>query len=261
MTKNGMMSENYENHLALADLHYARAVGTAPEMESSKAVAKFVKKVINENDTIADIGFSSGHYLRSLRQQISTDFKYVGVEFTELFYNKAKLAWSGDSNVTFKQGSIFEIPLTDKSVDVTFCSNLLMHVPTIVKPLSELLRITKKTLIIRTYIGYKSFKIQEVKNNSFWSDTLITPEDEFDDLGNPRLFEYENIWSKEYFESTLKRFSPNAKVTFTKDTFYDPKAIDYTAENEGLPNPTTTIDGKQFFDYIMLPYHFVQIDL
>ena len=44
---NGMYDENYSSHYSLAELHFNRAIGKAPEMESSKAMAKLISKVEN----------------------------------------------------------------------------------------------------------------------------------------------------------------------------------------------------------------------
>ena len=259
---NGMYDENYSSHYSLAELHFNRAIGKAPEMESSKAMAKLISKNYNNGDSIADIGCSAGHYLFSIRKELANkEVNYTGVEFHDLLLSKAQEAWNGDNFAKFRKGSIFEIPASDKEFDITFCSNLLMHLPTIVKPLQELIRITRKKLLIRTYIGTKSFKIQEVKNNSFWPGTEIAPANEFNDDGVPMLFEYENIWSKDYFESVVRRFAPTANIKFIKDDLYDIKAIEETAKTGNLPNPTRTLGEWQIFDYILLPYHFIEIEI
>ncbi len=260
--RNGMFDENYSDHKSLADLHYKRAIGEVSEMESSKAMARMVQENFSDCETVAEIGCSSGHYLYSLLKLIPEDsFMYTGVELHDLFFEKAKTAWAEQENASFRQGSIFDIPAKDKEFDLVYCSNLLMHLPTIVDPIRELLRIAKRRVIIRTYIGRKSFKIQEVKNNSFWPGSSISPEEEFDDNGNPRFFEYENIWGQEYFSSVVKRFAPDAQLRFIEDTFFSAEAIEETAKNGNLPNPTRTLGGMQIFDYILLPYHFVIIDL
>lgn len=257
-----MFDENYTSHYALADLHYARAIGKVPEMESSKAMAKLVAESLISGDSISDIGCSAGHYLFSINMLLpNVKFSYTGIEAHDLFLEKAKKAWKNQNSVEFRKGSIFNIPAKDNEFDITFSSNLLMHVPSIVKPIQELIRITRKKLIIRTYIGTKSFLIQEVKNNSFWPGTDIMASNEFDDDGNPKLSEYENIWSKDYFEAIIKRFAPNAKIRFIKDDFYHASAIEETAKTANLPNPTRTLGNWQVFDYILLPYHFVTIDL
>jgi hypothetical protein len=116
-------------------------------------------------------------------------------------------------------------------------------------------------LRVNSTLGTKSFKIQEVKNNSFWPGTEVSPSNEFNDDGIPALFEYENIWSKDYFESVVKRFAPTASVKFIKDDFYDVNAIEETAKTGNLPNPTRTLGGWQIFDYILLPYYFIEIEL
>lgn len=261
MMQDGMFDENYSNHNSLAELHFKRAIGEIPEMESSKAMAGLIRQNFKLGGSIADIGCSSGHYLYSILKYLKKeDFSYTGIELHDLLLNKAKLAWQKQENASFRKGSIFQIPADDSEFDLVFCSNLLMHLPSIVQPVSELLRIAKERIVIRTYIGTKSYKIQEVKNNSFWPGTSVAPENEFYDDGTARFFEYENIWGMDYFSSVVKRFAPNAKITYVKDTFYDPAAIEETANTAKLPNPTRTLDGIQIFDYIICPYHFIIID-
>lgn len=65
---NGMNDDNYSSHYSLAELHFNRAIGKAPEMESSKAMANLILKNYNNGDSIADIGCSAGHYYFQLEK-------------------------------------------------------------------------------------------------------------------------------------------------------------------------------------------------
>jgi hypothetical protein len=64
----------------------------------------------------------------------------------------------------------------------------------------------------------------------------------------------ENRWKMSYDTSPTNQFS-------IKDDFYDVKAIEETAKTGNLPNPTRTLGGWQIFDYILLPYYFIEIEL
>ena len=61
-----------------------------PEMESSKALAKILKKQIFENDNVLDVGCGCGHYLKSLLSEIGVPFKYTGVDATNYYIELAK---------------------------------------------------------------------------------------------------------------------------------------------------------------------------
>ena len=79
------------------NLLYRRATGDLPEMESSKVVARLVKDWLRGGDAILDVGCGSGHYLRSLRRHISSDFSYTGVDATAAYIDLARQAWQGDA--------------------------------------------------------------------------------------------------------------------------------------------------------------------
>ena len=72
-----MFDENYSSHNSLADLHFDRAVGKAPEMESSKAMANLISKKYSSGDSIADIGCSAGHYLFSIRKELALSLIHI----------------------------------------------------------------------------------------------------------------------------------------------------------------------------------------
>ena len=74
-------------------------------------------------------------------------------------------------------------------------------------------------------------------------------------------FGYENIYSKGYFEAILRRASPDARLQFVQDTFFDGDAINRSAETEGLASPTRVVDGMQVYGYVITPWHFVLIRL
>ena len=65
----------------------------------------------------------------------------------------------------------------------------------LLKPISELIRVCRKELIIRTPIYDMSYRIQLVYNKSWWQYTDVAPEEEFDENGNPRAFSYFDIHS------------------------------------------------------------------
>lgn len=252
----------YREHVALADLHFARAIGDQPEMECSKEAARIVAELpVSSRRVIADVGCGSGHYLRSLNRVLEPPFAYVGIEYHDLFIERAQRAWAGKAGSTFRQGSIFQIPASDNEFSLTICSNLLMHVPTIVRPIEELIRVTSRNILIRTMIGLKTYKVQEVYNKSFWPSSSVDPASECQDDGEPIEYEYENIWGEQYFRAVISRFAPNAEVKIWEDVAWLPDAVQGTRDSGLLPNATKVVDGKQVFDYLILPYHWVLVTL
>ena len=173
----------------------------------------------------------------------------------------AKKAWRHDQNVNFKKGNIYKLPFKKKMFDITFCSNVLLHLPEIKKPLEELLKVTRKKLILRTVVYDVSYKIQLVYNNKWWKYTNVRPIDEFDEKGNPRSFSYFNIHSKDYLISLIKKIAPRAKIKFIKDNKFSAKNILKSRKNEKRPLATNVVNGEQYSGCLMQPHYFIIVSL
>ncbi len=261
LTAEGLCLDEYSANDAYAAVHFKRAVGELPEMESAKALARLAADRIGPEQSLLDVGCGAGHYLRSYKKTIAEPFRYVGVDYYSIFLDHARKAWADEPIAEFRQGSIFDLPVTDREFDIVTSSNLLMHLPSIVKPLGELIRAARRWVLVRTMIGERSFRIQEVLSKPTWSYTDVRAEEEFDDNGEPRAFSYENIYSREYFSAVVRRYAPEASITYLDDDQFQSQNIQQSADTEGLPNATRIIDGKQVFGYVILPYCFALIEL
>ncbi len=260
LDKFGLCLEEYTNNKNNAQVYYNRAIGKSPEMEVSKALAKIVKKIIKKNYKVLDVGCGCGHYYRSLKREIKNNFFYTGVDPYKIFLDKAKLAWKDDRNVNFKKGNIFNLPIKTNEYDITVCNNVLLHLPSIEKPLRELIRVTKKKIILRTVVYDYSYKIQLVYNSKWWKGTKVHPVNEFDKLGNPNSFSYFNIHSFDYLRALIKKINDKLKIEFIKDNFFSKKNIQTSIKKEKRPLATRIIDKEQFSGCLMQPHYFVIIN-
>lgn len=252
-------SDEWRGRSDYADTFAKRAAGELPEMESSKAAANILQKEIVAGDSILDVGCGAGHYLRSLQGRIKVDFQYTGVDYTKEFVDAAKKVWEQDSKSSFHVGSIYDLPFKDNEFDVVMCNNVVLHLPSIVKPIAELSRVARRFILIRTLIGDKSFRVQEVFSKDTWPFSSVPTKQEFDDSGEPVSFGFHNIYSRGYFESVVHRTDPNADIELIEDTFFDPDALNKSADFEGLPNATRHINGMQVFGYLLTPWYFAKI--
>lgn len=240
------------------DLFYQRATGELPEMESSKALAKLVSEYVTDNDKILDIGCGAGHYLRSLDHEIGIKFRYEGIDQTKYYIEKAKEAFSLGLNknqnrlaTKFSVGDIYNIPNDNNDSEIVICNNVLLHLPSIVKPLSELLRVSKKLVIIRTLIGDSSFRIKQVEQPEIYNSE-----------GEPENFHYYNIYSEGYLKSLLEEMDVDS-YKIVEDFDYDPKALgDSTNYVDKRPDDlSTTINGIQVNVYVLQPWKFLIINI
>lgn len=237
-----------------------RAKQQLPEMESSKSTAEKVKKSIRSDDRILDIGCGLGHYYISLKKRIDKDFDYYGLDIIDDYITKARKLFQDYPNVNFKKGSIFSLPFKKNSFDIVMCNNFLHNLSSIQKPIGELLRVSNRYTIIRTLVGDRSFRIQEVRNSKWSKTSSVNPVNEFKKDGEPKEFNFFNIYSRDYLKGLIKKYAPNSKINFTLDMNFDPKAIRYSAKKEGKQKNATSIIGNyQVNDYIIMPWTFIEI--
>ena len=259
--KHGLCLNEYKNNNNNAKVYYDRAIGKSPEMEVSTAMSKFLKKKVKKDDKILDVGCATGHFYRSIKKKIKKNFFYTGIDPYSVFLDKARIAWKKEKNVNFVKGNIYKLPFKKNEFDVSFCSNVFIHLNDVTKPLKEIFRVTKRTIILRTVLFDVSYKVQLVYNNKWWSDTNVKPIDEFDSKGRPRAYSYFNILSFDYLNQTIMKFYPKAKIKIIKDNFYNKKTIRKSIVNEKRPLATKIIGNEQISGCILQPHYLVIIDL
>ena len=259
--KYGLCLNEYKNNTNNAKVYYERAIGKSPEMEVSKAMANILKKKVVNNDNILDVGCATGHFYRSFKKRIKKNFFYTGTDPYSIFLDRAKIAWKNEKNVNFIKGNIYNLPFKKNQFDISVCSNVFIHLNDVRKPIKEILRVTKKTVILRTVLYDVSYKIQLVYNNKWWSDTNVKPIEEFDKKGNARAYSYFNILSFNYLNETIKKYNPKAKIKIIKDNFFNKKRIGKSINNEKRPLATRILGNEQVSGCILQPHYFVIINL
>jgi ubiquinone/menaquinone biosynthesis C-methylase UbiE len=70
---------------------------------------------------------------------------------------------AGIKNIDFQQGSIYKLPFTDETFDVTFCHQVLIHIGTPWDALREMLRVTKRGGIVAAREG-------DYETECFWPE-------------------------------------------------------------------------------------------
>ena len=242
-------------------LLFKRATGELPEMESSKAVAKTVKSLIRRGDHILDVGCGAGHYLRSLQREIDIPFAYTGVDATAYYIELARQAWRGHHDVYFEVADIFLLPFNNSTYDIVISCNVFLHLPSIQVPLSEVVRVGRRHVLIRTLVGERSFRIQEVYSPETHPKSFVghPDDDEFNESGEPKSFHYYNIYSQAYIEKLLSKMPDVEGYSIFPDNSYDPDKISAEISSQSPPDITRTIGGQQINGYILQPWHFIEI--
>ena len=244
------------------DTLFGRATGNLPEMESSKALAGIVKDIIQPGDRILDIGCGAGHYLKSLLSVIGVPFFYTGVDVTLQYISLARQAWAGHANVNFEVADVFSLPIDDSGYDIAFSCNVFLHLPSIKVPLQELVRVAKRQAILRTLIGERSFRIQEVYSPVTHPKSFQgrPDDDEFDENGEPKSFHFHTIYSQEYLEKLLSGMPDVKRYRIYPDRAFDPDRISAALSPDSPPDATRMVGDWQVNGYILQPWHFIEIN-
>lgn len=243
----------WDNEQTYGDTLYRRAIGALPEMESSKKVASEIALVYEPGYSVCDVGCGAGHYLRSLDRVLpSPAFPYLGVDATENYLNLGRKAFEGRTNTEFRKSDIFDLQVSERAYDIVMCNNVLLHLPSIVKPLNELARIARRYVFVRFLVGDRSFRIQDVHSQEDGN--------EFDETGEPRGFHYYNIYSESYVASVLNSIKGIQDWSLAPDMDFNANAITKSVDDHGGAKDASYILGDyQVNGYIMQPWAILKI--
>jgi len=74
---------------------------------------------------------------------------------------------------------------------------------------------------------------------------LPEPKDELDELGNPKVYIYQNVYSKELISGILHEQTDLKSWKIFEDDMFDQQAFDLDNKVSNLPRITKVINGKQ----------------
>lgn len=242
----------WDQDKAYGEYFYRMSTGEDNEMFSSIAVTEQIRKIYSGGMKILDVGCGAGHYLRSLRSRLDENIDYEGIDATQQYINLAAKAYQ--NNKIFKVGSIFDLPYENDSFDIVMCNNVILHLPSPpVIPLSELIRISKKYVIIRTIFGERNYIIKELRSQD--ELTGNGNNEIFNEKSKPLISNYFNIYTIEYFESLLRNIDNTISIKFLDDNSFS----DFDNTINTTSTGTRVINGMQVSGNIVLDWKFVEI--
>jgi ubiquinone/menaquinone biosynthesis C-methylase UbiE len=168
---------------------------------------------------ILDVGCGDGYLLHILQKNSSKDIKYYGLDQS---LTRLKRVLEKIPLVKNTLGEITLLPFRNNSFDVVICSEVLEHVLKYRTALQELLRITKKYVIITVPYDQELVKI-------------ICPKCEYEHFlsGHIHRFTKKSIIKdvKQYPHTKIKKLTPFYTIyTYNNMTFYFPQWIRYTLD-------------------------------
>ena len=212
-----------------------RARAQLTEMQSAIATSRQLETILTHGDSLLDVGCGVGHYYTSFKKRIPTSFTYTGADATPYYIELARETFADDRNTSFHQADIFALPFVDESFDVVNCSNVLLHLPQIEKPLTELCRVAKKHVLVRTLVGNRSFIVKEVK------PIQDGHEAEFDADCEPVAYSYFNIYSRKYVETIFRRIPGIKSVSIREDWDFDQEQINADTSADAIDSECTRL--------------------
>jgi len=235
------------------DMLYKRAIGELDEMESSKALCNVLKDFYRPNMNVLDAGCAAGHYLRSFRERLDNEINYTGVDVTKYYLELARKAFPG---VDFHHGNVCELPFGDEQFDMVLNNNLVMHLaPPPTAAISELMRVAKEYVVIRTIVGERNYIIKEIRDNSEVEDGSDNVLDIIVNDKEITEFNFLNIYTEDYLNKLIHLIHPNVSVSFIEDT--DWREFDNRSVTTGTG--TRVVAGKQVSGNIIFDWRFIVI--
>jgi SAM-dependent methyltransferase len=217
-------------------------------------VVEIILPMMNVGSTILEVGCSSGHLLRTLSKK-GKNLKYVGVDIDHYAILKGNAELNRIELVGIKSAQLIEaevtkLPFKDKSFDIVVSLNVLEHLNEPSRAIRELLRCSNKFLVIRTLVSDQTFIVKEVRNSDhrdlgYSHLDLPSPSDELDEFGEPKVFIYQNVYSKALLSQILETEKSVFIWQNIEDTMFDQNAFDLDNSMSNLPRATKVINGKQ----------------
>ncbi len=187
-----------------------RARGVLPEMESTKQLVKLVSGMYKPGMTVLDVGCNAGHYLRGLHR-LDPTLAYTGIDAYPSYIEQALEIFADDPNAQFAVKSILDPLYPNDPRDISYCCNVLLHLPDFRVPVRNILASTTQVCFIRSLFGEYTTIVRRARDH------------ELDKHGDPVRFIFQNTWEESLFTTFVE--SLGWKVEFIEDEF-DPKVLE-----------------------------------
>lgn len=240
---------------AYSDMLYKRATGELEEMESAKSLCRLIKPIYKKGMKILDVGCGAGHYLRSLRGRVDKNINYTGVDATKRLIYLAKKVFG--KTAEFQVRDVFDLKFARGRYDIVMCNNVILHLPPPPeRAFKELIGAARKYVIIRTLFGVRNYLIKEVRTPAEGVNRKTGGKAGLIDAkGEPRYFNYFNLYTEDYVKQAVKKINKNLRVKIVADNNWA------KFDNSKLAGKaaTKTIGGKQIAGNILLDWRFIII--
>ncbi|MEM2963780.1 MAG: class I SAM-dependent methyltransferase [Candidatus Anstonellales archaeon] len=230
------------------ELFRLRAEGKLDHMECTKSLYRLLKPLYFKGIKILDVPCGVGHFFRKLREL--GEIEYLGIDIDPESIRIAKEIWKNAPNAKFQVGDITRLNLSDNSMDIVYCYNLMLHLETYEAALKELFRVSKRYLFVRSLFGEKT-QIRKVEVCDDYWDVYKSG------------FVYYNTYAREDIIRFLRGLGP-CKIRFIDDNVVIPESsIKKQAQVLGVNESEFTKGGgdkKQTLKGMRLNYEVLSVE-
>jgi SAM-dependent methyltransferase len=159
-------------------------------------------KINGTDNTILDIGCTSGYYYEIINFFYPNKFKYNGCDYNP---ESVKLATQYYPEINFFVDDLTNLSSNDDEYDITFLSGVIEHVPEYVKGLNELCRITKKYIVLhRIWLQYG--KTSCSKGTQFFVPVIRNHYNKLDFFDILKKNSFMLIWESNIYDGNCKTY-------------------------------------------------------
>ncbi|MDZ4253710.1 MAG: class I SAM-dependent methyltransferase [Sulfuritalea sp.] len=144
----------WEHSATVRTLYRQRARDEVEEMTCAAQAAELLAPLVKPGDTLLDVGCGSGHFYHSLRKR-AIPVEYHGIDATGCLI---EIGQEELPRFGLPQARLATLRLEDLSgeVDHVVCINVLSNIDNFHKPLERLLKIARRSVILRESIADKA---------------------------------------------------------------------------------------------------------
>ena len=137
----------WEHSRTVRDLYARRCRLEAEEMTCAAQAVELMRPQITPGDTLLDVGCGSGYFFHSLRR-LGVDVEYYGIDASPALIAIGREYMPAHGLASERLVTMRIEDLTGE-VDHTLCMNVLSNIDNYQRPLERLLKITRKSLVLR----------------------------------------------------------------------------------------------------------------
>ena len=137
----------WEHSATVRELYTARARDDVEEMTSAAQAAELLEPLVSAGDTLLDAGCGSGYFFHSLRKR-RIPASYYGMKAARSLID---IGWRElpHFGLPKERLRVLRIEDLDGDVDHVICMNVLSNIDNYHRPLERLLKMARKSLILR----------------------------------------------------------------------------------------------------------------